>query len=187
MSNLSVRAIINYANINNFSYANQWVVGENNSYQLYFQLIDLDQQPNPSFIGQNAIVGFPFAIVGNNITANALRYLPGVGSVNQPVSITVTFPSNAPALNTYQSQTYGNYYQTPINFPDANPGMNFTLVATQADPNDASIWYVTIPTTYSPNSGNVQFTLTQGAGGMSVINFSVLNLISVTSLNDGSC
>lgn len=181
---LSARAIINYANINSFAYANQWIVRQGDTNQLYFQIIDLDQQPNPSFVGQNAIVGFPLAIVGNNVTANALRYLVGVGTNNLPDSITVTFPSNQPALQSYLNATVGNLFDTPVNFPDTNPSLVFSVPATQADPNDSSVWYVTIPANMTPNTGNVLFSISQGAN---INRFSVMALLAVDAQSNGGC
>ena len=64
---LSASLIVNYGNINLFSYTNQWKVRGGDPNTLYFQLIDLDQ--------------------------NSLRYLAGIGSSNQPFTIVVTIPS----------------------------------------------------------------------------------------------
>lgn len=64
MSRISAKPIVNFANINQFSFGNQWAIRAGDPNTLYFQLIDLDQ--------------------------NELRYLVGVSQVS---GITVTFPS----------------------------------------------------------------------------------------------
>ncbi len=64
---LSANIVVNYANINIFSFANQWQIRAAEPNVLYFQLVDLDQ--------------------------NSLRYLPGIGLSNQPYGVTVKFPS----------------------------------------------------------------------------------------------
>ena len=86
------------------------------------------------------------------------RYMVGVGAPNQPYSINVTFPSidNTKVL---------------------------TIAAVQ-DPNDSSIWKVSIPANQQPAGGNVQFQIIEGSSTRS---FSVTNLIGVEYLNSGSC
>jgi hypothetical protein len=64
---LSAKVIKNYANINQFDYANQWTIRAGEPNTLYFQLVDLDQ--------------------------DSLRYFTGQGGSNQPASVSVTFPS----------------------------------------------------------------------------------------------
>ena len=87
------------------------------------------------------------------------RYILGVGTSNQPYGVVVTFPSI-----------------------DNNNLIQATAV--QADPNDASIWAVSVSAVKSPSSGNVKFQVAQGT---TLRNFSVLNLISVEYPNsDGS-
>lgn len=84
---LSAKSITNYANINNFSYTNQWIIRSGEPNTLYFQLVDLDQGPFYSINGP---------IFGNSppISGDAgLRYIPGVGVSNQPAAVMVTFPS----------------------------------------------------------------------------------------------
>jgi len=73
MARLSAKPIVNYASINSFSYANQWIISASNTNTLYFQLINLDS--------------------GCANGECPLRYLPGVGVSNQPVGLKVTFPS----------------------------------------------------------------------------------------------
>ena len=150
---LQALAIINFGNINLFSYANQWSVSSNSSSTLYFQIVDQDQEGLDDESG--------------------LRYLVGIGSQNQPYSVSVTFPSiNTPGtLNPPVFPSPG--YSPPFGWAG---GQQFTLAATQASASDSSIWSVSIPANYTPNSGNVVFTILEGANSQS---FSVLNMISV--------
>ena len=64
---LSAKAVVNFANVNNFQTENQWMIRAGEPNTLYFQLVDLDQ--------------------------NSLRYLAGIGVSNQPFQVSVTFPS----------------------------------------------------------------------------------------------
>lgn len=64
---LSARLIVNYANVNQFSYEDQWKIRAGDPNTLYFQLIDLDQE--------------------------MLRYMAGIGDSNQPYSVLVSIPS----------------------------------------------------------------------------------------------
>lgn len=64
---LSANFVVNYANVNQFSYQDQWQMRGGDPVTLYFQLVDLDQ--------------------------NGLRYLAGIGLQNQPYGVTVTCPS----------------------------------------------------------------------------------------------
>lgn len=174
--------IVNYNNINSFSYGNQWTIraGDVNT-TLYFQIVDLDKGPQASING-------PIAFGPTNVLQLSngwLRYLVGIGSTNQPAGITVTFPSNAAALNTFITATGGFVpYLTSTNFPVIDPSQVFNLTAVQADPNDPSIWKVTLPTNVVPNSGNVQFAIQEGNN---IRRFSVTNMISVEQINEGSC
>lgn len=151
---LSARPLLNYTNVNNFSYGNQWIIRAGDPNTLYFQIVDLDQGP-ANVIGRiDPIFGANSSLSGNI----GLRYMAGVGSSNQPASITVTFPSiddtqiiNAPAIQ---------------------------------DPNDKSIWSVTLGQNQKPNSGNVQFAVAEGS---SIRRFSALSLISVEYVSNGAC
>lgn len=95
-----------------------------------------------------------------DLDQDSLRYMAGIGASNQPYSVQVTFPS-------------------------IDDNAVITLTATQADSADSSLWKISIPSSQTPASGTVVFSLTEG----SVIrSFSVLNLISVEYPgNDGSC
>lgn len=179
---LSARAIVNYANINQFSYGNQWVVRAGDSLELYFQIIDLDQAPEAT-IG-NAIFQNQASLLSNE---GGLRYLVGVGTANQPFSVQVIFPSNTAALNTLvNASNQGGYpAANTLNFPNIDQEEVLAVNAVQADPNDSSIWKVSIPSGQIPNSGNVLFAITEGG---KTRRFSAGNLISVEMPgNDGGC
>jgi hypothetical protein len=81
---LSANLVVNYATVNQFSYANQWKIRAGDPNTLYFQLVDLDQNINNTngSNGQNS-----------NGPTSSLRYLAGIGSSNQPYGVQVTFPS----------------------------------------------------------------------------------------------
>lgn len=64
---LSSKLIVNYANINQFGFQDQWKIRAGELNVLYFQLVDLDQ--------------------------DSLRYLAGIGVSNQPFGVRVRFPS----------------------------------------------------------------------------------------------
>lgn len=95
-----------------------------------------------------------------DLDQEALRYLAGIGGSNQPAGVAVTFPS----------------------IDDAQV---ITATATQVDSNDSSIWKVSLSSSQTPGSGNVQFAISEGAVTR---RFSVLNMMSVEyPQNDGSC
>lgn len=152
---LSARPLLNYANVNSFSYGNQWIIRSGDPNTMYFQIVDLDQGP-ANVIGQFA----PANQFGANSTLSGnigLRYMVGVNAT--PAAITVTFPSI-----------------------DDTQVINATAVQ---DPNDKSIWSVTLGPNQQPASGNVQFAV---AEGNSTRRFSVLNILNVeNTFNDGSC
>ena len=50
---LSAKPIVNYTDINHFSYVNQWIVSAGDPNVLYFQLVDLDQGPGCDSISQS--------------------------------------------------------------------------------------------------------------------------------------
>jgi len=157
---ISAKALLNYTDTNHFTYGNQWIVQAGDPNTLYFQFVDLDQ--------------------------GGLRYMTGVGSSNQPVTVTVTFPSNAAVLNTYNNDTNGGFvpFGATLNFPQVDPSQVMTITATQASASDPSIWAVVLGPVQIPNSGNVQFMLMEGSNTR---RFSVTNMISVEQLNNGSC
>ena len=93
---LSIVPIVNFASINQFQYTPNWKVRQGDAVTLYFQLIDLDQQPY-----QNS----------NTYSIQGLRYIP-VGSS----SVVLTFPSpNADLLKTAsQNGSDGSIWTVPI-------------------------------------------------------------------------
>lgn len=155
---LSARAIINYNNINSFAYSQSWIVRNGESNTLYFQLIDLDQASVTAIPGA-AIVGYYAAPILAPVQNPGLRHLTGVGTGNTPVQVRVIFPS----------------------IDDAK---RIDLIAVQADPNDSSIFGVSIPTTVTPNSGAVHFIV---AEGNNVRRFSVDGMIQVEFPTNSGC
>jgi hypothetical protein len=155
------KAIVNYTDVNHFAYANQWIIRSGDQVTLYFQLVDLDQ--------------------------GSLRYMTGVGVSNQPVTVTVTFPSNAAALNTFNNDTNGGFvpFGSTLVFPVIDPAQVFVVTAALADPNDPSIWKIVLAPTQIPNSGNVQFSVIEGANPPK--KFFVTNMIDVEPLDNGNC
>ncbi len=157
---ISAKALVNYTDVNHFSYVDQWQVRAGDPNTLYFQLVDLDQ--------------------------GGLRYMPGVGVSNQPFSVTVTFPTNAAALNTFNNDTNGGFipFGSTLTFPVTDPAQVFQVSAVQADPNDPSVWKIALSQVQVPNSGNVQFALLEGTN---LRRFFVTNMIQVEQLNSGMC
>lgn len=154
---LTSQPIINFSNINDFQESSQWIIRATDPQTLYYQLFDLDNVNNLS----------PFAALNSGffnaaIQSSPQRYIAGVGTNNQPFTMTVTFPS-------------------------LNVGRTFTFNATP-DPNDASVWSITLPgyanTTIAPSSGNVFFSLTQG---LQTVTWVVVNMIAVEITNQGCC
>jgi hypothetical protein len=96
------------------------------------------------------------------IQTSPQRYIAGVGVSNQPVVMTVTFPS-------------------------LDPTKTFTFTAVQ-DPNDGSVFSIILPgyssAAVAPAGGNVMFSLTQGT---KVVTWTVINMVAVEMLNQGSC
>lgn len=131
---LSAKAITTYNTVNSYSFGNQWTVRAGDPNTLYFQIVDLDQ--------------------------SSLRYVLGIGVLNQPYGIIVTFPSidNSKIIN---------------------------ATAVQADAGDSSLWKVSLSSVQVPGGGNVQFAVQEGSA---IRRFSVINLLGVEDpINDGSC
>ena len=153
---LSSTAIINFSNINNFQQASQWTIRASDPNTLYYQLVDLDNTGPSPYAPANG--GFFNAA----IQQLPQRYIAGIGDSNQPVSMTITFPS-------------------------LFPSNKLVFIANQ-DPNDGSVWSFSLPgytnTAMAPASGNVIFTLTQG---INVYTWTVKNMIAVEMTNQGSC
>ena len=156
---LTSQAIINFSNINDFQTASQWTIRASDPNILYYQLFDLDNQNTASPASFFPLNGGFFNAA---IQTAPQRYLAGVGSSNQPFTMTVTFPS-------------------------LNVGNTLTFVATP-NPNDASVWSFSIPgyanVGVAPSSGNVIFTLTQG---INTWTWTVINMLAVEMTNCGSC
>ena len=152
---LSANLIKAYNSINSFTFGD-WSIRANEPETLYFQIVDLDQMPWQSYppsIWPNVVQASP--------NQNSLRYLTGIGSPNQPVIVTVTFPT----LNCNSS---------PL-----------TITATAVDPADASLFMVSLTALQVPGSGNVIFSVQEGAN---IRRFFVQDGISVENpLNLGSC
>ena len=148
--------IINFSNINDFQEASQWTIRATDPQTLYFQLFDLDNVNVQPFAPLNS--GFFNAA----IQQAPQRFIAGVGSSNQPVVMTVTFPQ-------------------------LNGGATLTFTATQ-DPNDGSVFSIVLPgftnVGKAPASGNVMFSLTQGT---KTVTWTVVNMIAVEMTNQGSC
>lgn len=152
---LSARALVNYANVNRFDYANQWIIRARDPNTLYFQVVDLDQSTAAVTAGQSSITG-----AAVTYGAAGMRYLVGIGSSNQP-------------------------YVVKVRFPSSNNRKAVFLFATQADPNDASLWTITIPPDLQPFSGNVQFEVIEG---QNIRRFAVQGMLNVEyPQNEGSC
>lgn len=153
---LTSQAIIKFSSINDFATSGQWTIRATDPNTLYFQLFDLDNVSVSPYAPLNS--GFFNAA----IQSSPQRYIAGVGSSNQPFSMTVTFPSLDP-------QNVLSYVATP-------------------DPNDASVWSIVLPgyanAAVAPSSGNVIFSLTQGAQTWT---WTTSNMVAVEMTNQGSC
>ncbi len=159
MPRLTSVPIINFSTINDFQTASQWTIRATDPQTLYFQLFDLDNQNTASPASYFPLNGGFFNAA---IQTAPQRYIAGVGSSNQPVVMTVTFPS-------------------------LNIGNTFTFIATQ-DPYDGSVFSINLPgyanTAIAPSSGNVSFSLTQG---LVTWTWTVVNMIAVENTNMGCC
>lgn len=82
---LSANFVVNYANVNQFAFQDQWKIRAGDPVTLYFQVVDLDQ--NQYSLQSTSLLG------GTNNATAALRYMVGIGSGNTPASIIVTMPS----------------------------------------------------------------------------------------------
>lgn len=153
---LSARPIVNYCNVNDFAYGNQWTVRAGDPLTLYFQIVDLDKGPYALVGDSNNLFGQASQLQGSV----GLRYIVGVGTDNQPSQVLVTFPS-------------------------IDDDAAITAIATQADPNDGSIWKLTLQPNQQPSGGAVQFAVTEGSATR---RFNVQGMLSVEyPMNDGCC
>lgn len=156
MPRLTSVPIINFSTINDFQETSQWMIRATDPNTLYFQLFDLDNVSVPPYNPLNS--GF-FNVA---IQTSPQRYIPGIGSSNLPMVMTVTFPS-------------------------LDPAKTYTFVATP-DPNDNSVWSFNLPgytnSAIAPASGNVVFSLTQGT---KIWTWTVINMLATEMTNQGSC
>lgn len=151
----SAKPIITWNGVNSYVFGNQWVVNQGDPLTLYFQVFDADQATQGSSQGSAVFTG----ITPLGSTAG-LRYLVGVGSSNQPYQVSVTFPS-------------------------IDDSKVLTLIATQADLNDSSIWQVTLTPSMVISGGNVQFSIQEGN---KTRRFNVINMINVEyPTSNGMC
>jgi hypothetical protein len=130
---LSAKPIVNWCNVNMYTFGNQWIIRSGDPNTLYFQIIDTSQ----AISGNNQGFGIFSGITPVGTTAG-LRYLLGIGTSNQPYGITVTFPS-------------------------IDNNNVITATAIQADANDSSIWKVSLAASQMPAGGNVQFAIQEGS------------------------
>ena len=148
-------AIKNFSNINDFATSAQWIIRASDPNTLYFQLYDLDNVEPIPYAPMNG--GF-FGGLQNT----PQRYIAGVGTNNQPVVLTVTFPSLC-------------------------IGKTLIFTATQ-DPNDGSVFSISLPgytnTALAPSSGNVIFNLTQG---INTVTWVVRDMLAIEVTNQGCC
>lgn len=152
---LSARPIITFSNINSFVYGNQWIVRAGDPLTLYFQIVDLDQGPS-------AVIGGSYGSLNESSQLSGgvgIRYLPGVSEGTTPVQVIVKFPS-------------------------IDDQLVIETIATVADPNDGSIWRVSLGSNQIPMGGSVQFSISEGS---MTRRFKVLGMLSVETMNDGSC
>lgn len=158
MARLTSVPIINFCSINDFQETSQWTIRATDAQTLYFQLFDLDNVTTSSspYLPLNG--GFFNAA----IPSMPQRYIAGVGTSNQPVVMTVTFPS-------------------------LTVGKTLTFTAAQ-DPYDGSVFSIFLPgytnVALAPASGNVYFSLTQGT---TTWTWTVTNMIAVEMTNQGCC
>lgn len=143
---LTCKPIITWNTVNSYVFGNQWIVNNGDDLTLYFQLVDADQAIQGNNQGTSIFSGI--TPIG---TTAGLRYLVGIGDYNQPFQVKVTFPS-------------------------IDSSSTLTLTATQADPNDSSIWQVSLQPSQLVGGGNVQFAIYEGSN---IRRFSVTNLLSV--------
>lgn len=131
---LSAKPIVNWGNVNQYAFGNQWTIRAGDPNTLYFQILDVDQ----AIQGNGPGFGVVFSGITPVGTVAGLRYLLGIGGSNQPYGIKVTFQS-------------------------IDNSKVVTIIAVQADANDSSIWKINIPANQPISGGNVQFQLTEGS------------------------
>ena len=100
---LNIKTIKNFANINQYDYASEWGIRQEDSTTLYFQLVDSDQEN--------------------------LRYLPTDASY----SVSVTFPASTPVIKsaTQASALDRSIWSVLINSTDKINTGNFQVTVTE--------------------------------------------------------
>lgn len=129
---LSANLIKSFNSVNSFAFGD-WSIRANEPNTLYFQLIDLDQQPCQA-APQTSWPG-----LAPSPCKDALRYIPGLGVGGTPVVVTVIFP----ALGCDST--------------------GLTIVATPVSAADGSLFSVALTSLQVPGSGNVIFTVQEGS------------------------
>lgn len=112
---LSAKPIVNYGNINNFDYGNQWTIRAGDPNTLYFQLVDLDK-------------------TDNTLCKAPLRYMPQPTS--PPATLNVIFPSidDAVDLTVAASQVSGDASLWKVDLtPSQVPGTGSVQFALTVD------------------------------------------------------
>lgn len=108
---LSAKVILNYANINNFDYGNQWTIRAGDPNTLYFQIVDLDKV-DPA-------------------TKTPLRYIPAAGATLQ-VKFGSIDNSNVLVINATQvNASDGSIWSIPILSTQVPAGGNVTMSLTE--------------------------------------------------------
>lgn len=69
-------------------------------------------------------------------------------------------------------------------FPSVNPANTITKVASQVSSLDGSVWSISLSSTETPSTGNVQFLLTEGENTR---RFVLQQGLMVESFNQGGC
>lgn len=132
MPKLSANLLKTFNNINSFTFGD-WSIRANEPNSLYFQIIDLDQQPCV-VAPQTSWPG-----VAQSPCKDALRYMPGQTIGSTPVVVTVKFP----ALDS-----------------DSSP---LIITASAVDAADPSLYKVDLTALQVPGSGNVIFSVQEGS------------------------
>lgn len=155
---LSANLIVNYANTNQFSYAQQWMIRAGDPNTLYFQIVDLDQGA-PIGVA-NSLAGSPYGGTYASGSTTGLRYMVGCGSGDTPYSVQVKFCS-------------------------IDDTKTLVVQAVQASDCDSSIWSVSLSGTQIVAAGNIYIAVTEGNATRT---FKLMNALSVEyNSTCGSC
>lgn len=129
---LSANLIKSFNSINSFTFGD-WNIRASEPQSLYFQIVDLDQQP------WNVPTQTSWPGVAQSPLNNSLRYLTGQGG-NTPVVVTVTFP-----------------------VLDCTAGNALVITASAVSAADPSLFKVDLTALQVPGSGNVIFSVQEAA------------------------